>query len=654
MTEESFETLVHNKDNNLTKSFLQWNEVTISTKDGGRIILDNLSGEIASGQSLAIMGASGAGKTTFLNYLSKKSATNTGLKNARGSFRIIKNGIDESKSFTTLAGFVTQDDILFEVLTPFELLTFAADLKLVNKTKLEKKEAVENLIARLDLEKCRNTKVGSVLVKGLSGGEKKRTAIGYELIKDPLVLFLDEPTTGLDSISACKIISLITQDAIENKRIVIFTIHQPKTEIFNLFDQYLILAQGKSMYLGSAKDAISYFSRTGYQCPENFNPAEYYIKIFSKQAKVVEKVDVSLTWKKSFRKISDKSFQGRISGEFNNLDKSGLSDTLRDISCNILDKDIDDEYQKVIEKFETTARSNLKLTDFSDVPVSSKRLKRLSNNFFVEFAILMKRNLRIMLLDFKYLFVRLLFSVVSLLLVILIFNSVGLGENAVQDRNGVLFFIVLNVIQANLQTSLQVFTDEKPKFYKEQENKMYSIASYYLSKTVMEIPIQILLALINFLGIYFITALNSTSFDHYLIYILTIFLAGYSGSSMGYLISAIIDSKAILPVVFPFVILTQIQASGYFVNSKDIPFLLKPFKYISIFGYGYQALCWNEYNGYTAESLECTDEYKCKFPTLEFSEGLFWSLMLIFIISIVSNILAYISLIIKTNARKNK
>ncbi len=257
-------------------NLLQWSNLKITATKTQKAILDNLSGEVQAGRSLAIMGSSGAGKTTFLNYLSKKMGNSSvGLKKESGNINLIVNGVDETKSFLTLSGYVTQDDILFEVLTPRELLTFAANIKLSHKKETERKDLVEDLITRLGLEKCADTRVGSALEKGLSGGEKKRTAIGYELITDPMILFLDEPTTGLDSVSAHKIIKLATDEARINKRIVIFTIHQPNSEIGGLFDKLLLMSEGKITYHGEYKDTIGFFAGLGYSCPAKFNPSEF-------------------------------------------------------------------------------------------------------------------------------------------------------------------------------------------------------------------------------------------------------------------------------------------------------------------------------------------------------------------------------------------
>jgi ABC-type multidrug transport system ATPase subunit len=150
--------------NNAQKNILQWLNLSITTKNDERVILDNLTGEAKSGESLAIMGSSGAGKTTFLNYLSQKSASKgAGLKKTSGDIKFIVNEVDETNSFTALSSYVTQDDILFEVLTPKELLTFAARMRLPQKTSKEREEIILNLIQRLGLEKCADTKVGSVM-----------------------------------------------------------------------------------------------------------------------------------------------------------------------------------------------------------------------------------------------------------------------------------------------------------------------------------------------------------------------------------------------------------------------------------------------------------------------------------------------------------
>ena len=127
-------------------------------------------------------------------------------------------------------------------MTPKEIFTFAALLRTnLSKEKIEKK--VEDLLTRLGLQQCKNTKIGGVLFKGVSGGEKKRVSIGYELITEPQVILVDEPTSGLDSITALKTVKILKSEARRGKTIVC-TIHSPSAEAFMLFNRLLLLHDG--------------------------------------------------------------------------------------------------------------------------------------------------------------------------------------------------------------------------------------------------------------------------------------------------------------------------------------------------------------------------------------------------------------------------
>lgn len=141
------------------------------------------------------------------------------------SGKITINGKDRAKipGSEILSCYVQQDDILFQTMTVRECLIFAAKLKLQG-TDEEKLERVDEVIKDLRLSKCQNTKIGGSLVKGVSGGERKRTAIGVELITDPQLIFLDEPTTGLDSFTAASVMETLRALAASG-RTVISSIH---------------------------------------------------------------------------------------------------------------------------------------------------------------------------------------------------------------------------------------------------------------------------------------------------------------------------------------------------------------------------------------------------------------------------------------------
>jgi ABC-type multidrug transport system ATPase subunit len=119
--------------------------------------------------------------------------------------------------------------------------------------------------------KCQNSFVGNELIRGISGGEKKRLNIGTELVTDPSLIFLDEPTSGLDSFNAQSAMQMMLKLA-QNSRTVITTIHQPRSSIFRMFDSLLLISEGRCVYFGAANESINYFHTRGYLCPLNYNP----------------------------------------------------------------------------------------------------------------------------------------------------------------------------------------------------------------------------------------------------------------------------------------------------------------------------------------------------------------------------------------------
>lgn len=136
---------------------------------------------------------------------------------------------------------------------------------------------MKTLIARLGLEKCRDTIVGGFYLKGLSGGERKRTSIGYELVTGPRVLLLDEPTSGLDSSTALSIGKLLKKEAMRGVS-VLCTIHSPSSELIMTFDKIIVLSSGYTIYNGPVKEVSNFFKNSiSLEIPEYTNYADYLI-----------------------------------------------------------------------------------------------------------------------------------------------------------------------------------------------------------------------------------------------------------------------------------------------------------------------------------------------------------------------------------------
>ncbi|RAV98095.1 ATP-binding cassette domain-containing protein [Pseudochryseolinea flava] len=231
-------------------------DITFKFKNG-RLGLREVNLAEESGNLIALMGASGAGKSTLLHVL------NGSEKPSAGS--VLINGIDihrEPAKVEGVIGFVPQDDLLIEDLTVYENLYFAAKLCFNNKPEKEIDELVMKVLEDLGLEETKDLKVGSPLRKTISGGQRKRLNIGLELLREPAVLFCDEPTSGLSSRDSENIIDLLKELSLKGK-LVFAVIHQPSSDIFKMFDKLLILdTGGYKIYYGNPVDAVVYFKKS--------------------------------------------------------------------------------------------------------------------------------------------------------------------------------------------------------------------------------------------------------------------------------------------------------------------------------------------------------------------------------------------------------
>lgn len=160
----------------------------------------------------------------------------------------------KQECFGKFASYVMQDDILFEYFTPEQAFTFAARLRLSCSVQ-EQNERVQSLLLKLGLVHRKDTLIGSAMRKSLSGGEKKRTAIGVELISDPQLVLLDEPTSGLDSFMAKSICKILRNLARNEGKTIISTLHQPSSEAYSYFDRLILMSDGNIVYQGPAVES---------------------------------------------------------------------------------------------------------------------------------------------------------------------------------------------------------------------------------------------------------------------------------------------------------------------------------------------------------------------------------------------------------------
>ncbi|KAL7109749.1 hypothetical protein ACP275_06G195100 [Erythranthe tilingii] len=270
---------------------IDFRDLTVTLKGKRKNILRSVNGKIKPGRITAIMGPSGAGKTTFLSAIAGKAVGCT----VNGT--ILINGKSVSiHSYRKIIGFVPQDDIVHGNLTVEENLWFSARCRLsADLPKPDKVLVVERVIDSLGLQTIRGSVVGTVEKRGISGGQRKRVNVGIELVMEPSLLFLDEPTSGLDSSSSQLLLRSLRREALEGVNICM-VVHQPSYALFQMFDDLILLAKGGlTVYHGPAKKVEEYFTSLGINVPDRVNPPDYFIDILEGMIKTSSSSGVSYT-----------------------------------------------------------------------------------------------------------------------------------------------------------------------------------------------------------------------------------------------------------------------------------------------------------------------------------------------------------------------
>ncbi|XP_065217060.1 protein scarlet-like [Planococcus citri] len=245
-------------------------------------IIHNANGYVKPNSLVGIIGASGSGKSTLMSVLANRQSRNL---NVSGDIRLNGQRIP-SGLMKKIAGFVYQDDLFVPTLTVAEHLHFAARLKLDRRITTKQCEIlVDEILTDVGLAGCANRFISNSNEDegelNISGGERKRLSVATELLINPALLFCDEPTTGLDSFTALKLMTIMRNMADQKDKTIICSIHQPSAKIFELFHQIILLHDGKVAFSGTTENAVEFFQNIGYPFNEEQNPADYLVKSLS-------------------------------------------------------------------------------------------------------------------------------------------------------------------------------------------------------------------------------------------------------------------------------------------------------------------------------------------------------------------------------------
>eukprot|EP00668_Euglena_longa_P010990 GGOE01013334.1.p1 GENE.GGOE01013334.1~~GGOE01013334.1.p1 ORF type:complete len:710 (-),score=241.62 GGOE01013334.1:918-2837(-) len=519
-----------------------------------RVILQDINTHVRPGELVAIMGSSGSGKTTTLNVMACRIKPTSGELYLSGQ---LASGI---KEVHRRIAYVMQDDILMVSLTVKESLKFAASLKLSHLGKAEREERITTVLEELGLSHVQNTIVGNTNQRGISGGERKRTAIAVELLSRPAILFLDEPTSGLDSFTAESVVNTCKTLA-NHGHTVVATIHQPNSDIFRMFNKVMFLAKGQVVYNGPGANTIRYFQELGYDCPQYTNPADYIMKLLR-------------------------------------LDVGKDGDTVADLRKDLGDKRSDEfiaEWRLREAEYLTPMDPPSELDPTLPVANWRMQLRALFWRSFLNMA----RN--------KMLFrVRLGQAVFFGVFVGCIFLRLGFDQAAYQARLGAIFFTLMNQTMPSLMGIVHTFPAEKAVLNREHANGMYGIFPYYFSKFSSELPFQILLPVIFSSIFYWLVNLNP-GVGQFFIFMGIIILLNMTASSLGIWISALAPSISVALALSPAVMLPLVLFAGYFSPGSAMPDWCAWMKYVTFYYYAFGAAVKNEFTGetFTCSSPPC-------------------------------------------------
>jgi len=525
---------------------------------GKKVILSEASGICRAGRLLAIMGPSGAGKTTLLDLLAGRQAPSSGVLYLGGRPA-------QARTVQRHAAYVCQDDAIMASQTVREAVTMAALLTLPgNMATAMKRERVAHVLKIFQLEGCADTPVGDPLgkVKGLSGGERKRTAVAMSAVREPQIFFLDEPTSGLDAFKAHLLVKVLKGQAQEANSTVVCTLHQPSSDIFALFDDLMILLGGHVVFNGPAADAVPHFGGVGFPCPQYANPADFL-----------------------FMHVLVAPDGSGAEGERGELLRQAWS---RAPQKGALE-------QAVHKEFSVEGLPERIVRRDSATSLASRALQKPCP-MRVQYVVLLRRGFNDLRRNPMRGRAQILQAVMVGVLLSLIWFRVGKDQNSVQDRVGVLFFITTNGMMMNTMGVLSTFGDERGAVLREQENGLYCTLPYFLARTSVDLPLKVIGPVILSTIAYWCVGLQPT-FDKFAKFVGMNILLALAGNGMGLFFACVFPNIQIALAVAPLCVLPLVMFSGFVINPESIPIYLKWVEWISPPKYAFAGLAMNEFRG---------------------------------------------------------
>jgi len=532
--------------------------MTLKQKKKGepdRVILDgSIRGVAKPGRMLAIMGPSGSGKTTTLHAIAGKVKYD---KRITLSGKRFINGEPVTGDSLIPMAFVEQEVNFFPHMTVKETLDFQVELKMGStlKTKSERDKLVKELMGQLGLTKSANTIVGNAKIRGLSGGERKRLSIACEMISSPPVIMLDEPTSGLDSYQATQVVETLRKLADQGKTIV-SVIHQPSQHTFQLFDDLLLVSEGKLMYFGEVRNVRGHMEGLGYGCESEVGTAEHVLDCVS-----------------------------RVVGAGADAEKASVE---RIEAIASAARKQSDELMMATEEQTNEGKVAKKMKHIVD-----RSHMHPGVNILKQFKLLLGRALQETVRGKAAIIIKVIQQVT---LGVIYGGIYTLGDNqaSIMDRFGLLSLIVIGATNMAMAGTIRSFPKEKAIVSNEISSSMYRTGPYFIAKALSELPlIGVFNAIFSSL-IYPLAKLHPGKFKTFLG--LTS-LHSIASEAFGLLIGSISPSSDVALALFPPTIVLNIIFDGKNISPENTPAALRWVNEIGLIRWGFSGLALNEFEG---------------------------------------------------------
>ncbi|KAI9021882.1 P-loop containing nucleoside triphosphate hydrolase protein [Hyaloraphidium curvatum] len=541
-----------------------------------KVVLDCGSGRALPGRILAVMGPSGAGKSTFLSCISNRVRAG-GLSGA-----LAVDGVTVSPGSSTLkhlSTFVMQEEALYGSLTVVENIRYAAELSLPNLPRAKREKKVEQAISEMGLERVRDSIIGTVIQRGVSGGEKRRTSIASQLVTDPKILFLDEPTSGLDSAAAYRVMDSVRKLAVEAQVTVVATIHQPSTETFNLFDDLLLLAPGgRTVYFGPREGAIDYFASIERPCPPYFNPADFFLEqinvdFMKDRTAAAQQIDeIVQAWK-------EHGFSIKLDG------KDAMEDVAKGPSGSIAS-----------------------VTGL----VKRERKHTYKANILQQTLVLTRRNFLNYSRNIIGYGIRLAMYVAMAILMGLVWMRIGYGQAQIADRFSVYFFSVAFLGFMSV-AGIPSFLEERQVFMRERANGLYGCLAHTIANTLVVLPYLFVISLVFTAIAYPMIGLNPGA-SHFFQFLAYLYLGLLAAEFQAIWVSALVPIFVAALAITSFLNGFWMCVQGYFVKYINLPVWLRVWAtQIDYQRYTFELMAANDLSGqtFTCDEIPSGNSTQC-------------------------------------------